>query len=290
MKRVFPPYFVLALLLSGLSLPASAWALPAEESGKAIKALSEHAASMDMVWTLLASFLIFLMQAGFTLVEVGFTRAKNAGNVVMKNMIDFALGSIGFFFIGYGLMFGASAFGLFGTSDFFLEPHHPLGESGQLEVRQPDVPGGIRRNGGDHRLRGHERAGQIHRLPLLQPPHQHPHLSRRGTLDLGGRVAGPHGHDRLLRVHGGSLRGRVGFPGRRSRPGPPPGPLQPRRVGECHPRAQHSPGRPGGLHPLVRVVRVQHREHPLRHQPEHRPDRGKHDPGRGRAGRSAPWR
>jgi ammonium transporter, Amt family len=120
MKRVFPPYFVLALLLSGLSLPASAWALPAEESGKAIKALSDHAASMDMIWTLLASFLIFLMQAGFTLVEVGFTRAKNAGNVVMKNMIDFALGSVGFFFIGYGLMFGASAFGLFGTSDFFL--------------------------------------------------------------------------------------------------------------------------------------------------------------------------
>ncbi len=120
MKRVFPPYFLLALLLSGLSLPASAWALPAEESGKAIKALSDHAASIDMIWTLLASFLIFLMQAGFTLVEVGFTRAKNAGNVVMKNMIDFALGSVGFFFVGYGLMFGASAFGLFGTSDFFL--------------------------------------------------------------------------------------------------------------------------------------------------------------------------
>ncbi len=91
-----------------------------EEGRKPIKALSEHAASMDMVWTLIASFLIFLMQAGFTLVEVGFTRAKNAGNVVMKNMIDFALGSIGFFFIGYGLMFGVSALGLFGTSDFFL--------------------------------------------------------------------------------------------------------------------------------------------------------------------------
>jgi Amt family ammonium transporter len=85
-----------------------------------MKALSEHAASTDMMWTLIASFLIFLMQAGFTLVEVGSTRAKNAGNVVMKNLTDFALGSIGFFFIGYGLMFGASAFGIFGTSDFFL--------------------------------------------------------------------------------------------------------------------------------------------------------------------------
>jgi Amt family ammonium transporter len=115
----FPNLLILFLLFSALA-PGAAWAVDLEESGKPIKALSEHAASMDMVWTLLASFLIFLMQAGFTLVEVGFTRAKNAGNVVMKNMIDFALGSIGFFFIGYGLMFGASALGLFGTSDFFL--------------------------------------------------------------------------------------------------------------------------------------------------------------------------
>lgn len=83
---------------------------------------------MDMMWTLIASFLIFLMQAGFTLVEVGFTRAKNAGNVVMKNMIDFSLGSIGFFLIGYGLMFGVSAFGLFGTSDFFLSHITYLGK------------------------------------------------------------------------------------------------------------------------------------------------------------------
>jgi ammonium transporter, Amt family len=90
------------------------------DEGQPIKALSESAAPMDMVWILIASFLIFLMQAGFTLVEVGFTRAKNAGNVVMKNMIDFALGAMGFFTIGYGLMFGASALGVLGTSGFFL--------------------------------------------------------------------------------------------------------------------------------------------------------------------------
>ena len=76
-------FFFLLLLL----FPAAVWSLDADEGGKPIKGLSEHAASMDMVWTLLASFLIFLMQAGFTLVEVGFTRAKNAGNVVMKNIL-----------------------------------------------------------------------------------------------------------------------------------------------------------------------------------------------------------
>ena len=110
----------LVFLLGFLGLPGGVFALEGEAAGKPIKTLSEHAASMDMVWTLVASFLIFLMQAGFTLVEVGFTRAKNAGNVVMKNMIDFSLGSMGFFLIGYGLMFGASAGGLFGTGDFFL--------------------------------------------------------------------------------------------------------------------------------------------------------------------------
>ena len=113
-------YLLFSALLFPLFIPAGAWGLNGDEVGKPIKALSDHAASMDMIWTLIASFLIFLMQAGFTLVEVGFTRAKNAGNVVMKNMVDFAIGSIGFFLIGYGLMFGATAFGLFGTSDFFL--------------------------------------------------------------------------------------------------------------------------------------------------------------------------
>jgi ammonium transporter len=110
----------LIFLIGSLGLPGGGLALEGEAAGKPIKTLSDHAASMDMMWTLIASFLIFLMQAGFTLVEVGFTRAKNAGNVVMKNMIDFALGSIGFFLIGYGLMFGTSAAGLFGTGDFFL--------------------------------------------------------------------------------------------------------------------------------------------------------------------------
>jgi Amt family ammonium transporter len=84
------------------------------------KTLSGHPQSIDIVWVLLASFLIFFMQAGFSMIEVGFTRAKNAGNVVMKNLSDFTVGSVTFFMIGYGLMFGASRFGLFGTTDFFL--------------------------------------------------------------------------------------------------------------------------------------------------------------------------
>jgi Amt family ammonium transporter len=119
---IFAGLFVFWLLVGG------AGASSPEKIHRPIKALSEHAGSMDMLWTLIASFLIFLMQAGFTLVEVGFTRAKNAGNVVMKNMVDFAAGSLGFFLVGYGLMFGASAWGLFGASDFFLGHLTPAGQ------------------------------------------------------------------------------------------------------------------------------------------------------------------
>lgn len=75
--------------------------------------------AIDTVWTLMAAFLVFFMQAGFAMVETGFTRAKNAGNIMMKNLMDFSTGSLAFFFVGYGIMFGADKLGLFGTSKFF---------------------------------------------------------------------------------------------------------------------------------------------------------------------------
>ncbi len=75
--------------------------------------------NLNFVWTLLAAFLVFLMQAGFAMVESGFTRAKNACNILMKNLMDFAVGSIAFWAVGFGLMFGATN-GFFGTTDFFF--------------------------------------------------------------------------------------------------------------------------------------------------------------------------
>ncbi|MCK9554751.1 ammonium transporter [bacterium] len=79
-----------------------------------------NATAIDTVWTLMAAFLVFFMQAGFAMVETGFTRAKNAANIMMKNLMDFSVGSIAFFVIGFGVMFGADKFGLFGTNGFFL--------------------------------------------------------------------------------------------------------------------------------------------------------------------------
>ncbi len=77
--------------------------------------------NLNTVWTLVAAVLVFLMQAGFAMVEAGFTRAKNAVNIMMKNLLDFSIGSLGFLFLGFGLMFGATSTGLFGTSHFLLE-------------------------------------------------------------------------------------------------------------------------------------------------------------------------
>lgn len=86
---------------------------------------ASNAVAIDTVWILLAAFLVFFMQAGFALVETGFTRAKNACNIMMKNLMDFSIGSIAFFVVGFGIMFGASAFGLFGTSGFLLSAADP---------------------------------------------------------------------------------------------------------------------------------------------------------------------
>ena len=91
-------------------------------SGIASVALADDAAAaesvqtnLNVVWTLVAAILVFLMQAGFALVETGFTRAKNAANIMMKNLMDFAVGSLAFYVLGAALMFGASkAAGWFG--------------------------------------------------------------------------------------------------------------------------------------------------------------------------------
>ena len=64
--------------------------------------------SVDVIWTLLGAALVYFMQAGFAMCEAGLTRAKNTGNILMKNMMDFCIGTPAFWLIGFGLMFGGS--------------------------------------------------------------------------------------------------------------------------------------------------------------------------------------
>jgi len=112
----------LALIMMYLICPLSiAWAgddAPTIASNAdAIALVQTH---VDYVWTLVAAALVFFMQAGFAMVETGFTRAKNAVNIMMKNLMDFSMGSIAYWAVGFGLMFGASKTGFFGTTGFFL--------------------------------------------------------------------------------------------------------------------------------------------------------------------------
>ncbi len=88
-----------------------------ESNAAAIADVQTHA---DYVWTLIAAFLVFIMQAGFAMVETGLTRAKNAVNICMKNLMDFSVGSLAFWAVGFGIMFGVNATGWFGTSGFFF--------------------------------------------------------------------------------------------------------------------------------------------------------------------------
>ena len=70
------------------------------------------------VWFLIGAALVFFMQCGFAMVETGFTRAKNAGNIIMKNLMDFCIGTVVFILIGFGLLFGEDAVGLIGKPGF----------------------------------------------------------------------------------------------------------------------------------------------------------------------------
>src|SRR5690606_2954970 len=96
----------------GLALlfPAWAWAEP----GAVI--LQEN---LDMLWILIATALVFIMQAGFTALETGFVRAKNTINVAIKNVGDLIVSIAVFWAVGFGVMFGLSHDGLFGTSLFW---------------------------------------------------------------------------------------------------------------------------------------------------------------------------
>ena len=80
----------------------------------------ETNAVLDLMWIIIAGILVFIMQAGFTLVESGFTRSKNTINIIMKNLMDLCIGSIGFWIIGYTLMYGEDIGKFIGNPTLFF--------------------------------------------------------------------------------------------------------------------------------------------------------------------------
>ncbi|TVP78171.1 MAG: ammonium transporter [Puniceicoccaceae bacterium] len=104
--------FCLLALLPGI-------ALAGEATADSAIYLSQNTG--DILWYLVAAVLVFFMQAGFALLETGLTRAKNACNIMMKNMLDFSFGVVAFTIVGYSIMYGSSIGGFFGwDSGFFV--------------------------------------------------------------------------------------------------------------------------------------------------------------------------
>jgi Amt family ammonium transporter len=224
--------FILLILIALTSVPAALAADPDPTvftNKEAIDLVQTHA---NYLWTLVAACLVFFMQAGFALVEAGFTRAKSSINIMMKNLMDFSIGSIAFWAIGFGLMFGASATGWFGTTGFFLSDFTPDGDPWVLAfwmfqvvfaaTAATIVSGAMAER---TKFTGYISI-QLYRIG--------PDLSDFRLLGLGQpvqrqRLAGRFRLHRFCRLHCGSLGGRLGSPGRCHRPRPPSGKIHQRR-------------------------------------------------------------
>ncbi len=82
--------------------------------------MEELSISINNIWVLVATFLVMFMQPGFAMVEAGFTRSKNTANILTKNLMDFSIGSILFWVVGYSIMYGDSLWGFIGIPNLFF--------------------------------------------------------------------------------------------------------------------------------------------------------------------------
>jgi Amt family ammonium transporter len=195
-------------------------------------AIASQKIAMDTLWVMIAAFLVFFMNLGFALVESGFCRAKNTVNILFKNFVVFAVSSIAFLFLGFGLMFGERnpVVGLSGllfasgadnspaTGDAYKGVYHalnwtgvPSGRSSSSSSFSPEPP----------------------RRSYPAPSPSGSSSSRSSSSPVHGGVIYPVGghliweaagwrarNPRLRGLDGGSLRRRMGRPGRRHRLGP----------------------------------------------------------------------
>ena len=99
-----------SVAVDSIAAAATTVAAPATTTAAATNIADELANGINTVWMLLAAMLVFFMQPGFAFVEAGFTRSKNTTNILMKNFVDFLVGSLLYWFIGFGLMYGAGGF------------------------------------------------------------------------------------------------------------------------------------------------------------------------------------
>ncbi|MGN1015327.1 MAG: ammonium transporter [Butyricicoccus sp.] len=93
--------------------------MTAQQAIEMLESTSSSAYMTNSLFVFLAAALVFIMQAGFALLETGYTRSKNTANIWLKNLMDFCVGTVAYLFIGFGLQYGDDFLGLFGTTGFF---------------------------------------------------------------------------------------------------------------------------------------------------------------------------
>ncbi len=116
--------FLLVLVLAALVLVLFTMPALAEGDGDT-KTPASITTSLDTVWVLIAAALVFFMQAGFFFLEGGLTRAKNVSNAMLKGVMDFCLGALIYWMVGFAIMFGIDSGGFLGTSGFFSNLANP---------------------------------------------------------------------------------------------------------------------------------------------------------------------
>jgi len=117
----------LACTLGAVLLATATPALAADPAGAETLAENPNA-PVDFVWIIIASAMVFIMQGGFAMLTAGLCRAKNVVNLMMKNLMDFAIGSLAFFSVGFAIMFGADKGGLIGVTGWFLAGEYDVSQ------------------------------------------------------------------------------------------------------------------------------------------------------------------
>lgn len=113
--------------VAAMMIPVFSFAAEAEVPSNVVEMMKDSEISINTVWMLLAAMLVFFMQPGFAFCEAGFSRTKNTANILFKNFVDFTLGTVCFWLIGFGIMWGANGEGFmglpeWGNLDFFEAP------------------------------------------------------------------------------------------------------------------------------------------------------------------------
>ena len=203
---------------------AAATDAPTDPVAELTTQLGNMKVGADTVWVLVTAMLVFFMNLGFACVESGFCRAKNAVNILSKNFIVFAVTTLFFWMLGWGIMFGNGT-RLFRQRGSLVcqrsrqQPGHGRRLLRRLQCDQLDrrsagsevlLPAGVRRHGGHDCFRRRGRAHQVYFVHRVQRADGDCDLPGRRPLDLGRRLAGQGGLSRFRRLDAGAFDRRLG--------------------------------------------------------------------------------